>query len=61
MLYLKRLIFSHNKNLNKGDFLVDDRTKNGAGEFEGMHIHFGSVKFPDWGFVRSYLLNNLES
>ncbi len=25
----KRLILSHHKNLNKGDFLIDNRTKNG--------------------------------
>ena len=51
----KRLILSHHKNLNRGHFLVDDRTKNGAGEFEGEHIHFGSVKFPDWESVVRYL------
>lgn len=28
----KRLIISHHKNLNKGDFLIDDREKNGAKE-----------------------------
>ena len=26
----KRLILTYHKNLNKGDFLIDDRTKNGA-------------------------------
>lgn len=52
----KRLILSHNKNLNKGDYLIDDRTKNGAGEFEGEHIHFGTDKFPDWESVCDYLL-----
>ena len=36
----KRLILSHHKNLNSGDFLIDDRTKNGAGEFGGEHINF---------------------
>lgn len=30
----KRLILSHHKNLNHGDYLIDDRTANGAGEFE---------------------------
>lgn len=39
----KRLILSHHKNLNRGHFLVDDRTKHGAGEFEGMHIQFGTA------------------
>ncbi|MDG1728241.1 MAG: hypothetical protein P8K68_14665 [Algibacter sp.] len=38
----KRLILSHHKNLNKGDYLIDDRTKNGADRFEGEHIHFGT-------------------
>ena len=28
----KRLILSHNKHLNIGDYLIDDRTTNGAGE-----------------------------
>lgn len=51
----KRLILSHNKNLNAGDFLVDDRLKNGAAEFTGEHIHFGSENFPDWQAVTKYL------
>ena len=52
----KRLILTHHKNLNKGDYLIDDRTKNGAAEFEGEHIHFGAEKFPDWASVLSYLM-----
>jgi len=52
----KRLILSHNKQLNVGDFLVDDRTANGAGEFKGEHIHFLSEKFKNWNDVVSYLL-----
>ena len=51
----KRLILTHHKNLNRGDFLVDDRTKNGAGEFAGEHILFGSERFPDWPTVGKYL------
>lgn len=51
----KRLILSHHKNLNRGDFLVDDRTKHGAGEFEGMHIQFGTARFPDWPAVLPFL------
>ena len=51
----KRLILSHNKHLNMGDYLVDDRTKNGAGEFTGELIQFGSDKFPDWSSVLDYL------
>lgn len=53
----KRLILSHHKNLNQGDFLVDDRIKNGVDLFTGTHIHFGSEKFPDWTSVTNYLLH----
>lgn len=51
----KRLILSHHKNLNRGDFLIDDRTKNGVEYFEGEHIHFGTERFPDWLTVVQYL------
>jgi len=51
----KRLILSHHKNLNKGDFLIDDRDKNGVKLFAGEHIHFGKGKFPDWASVVEYL------
>jgi 5'(3')-deoxyribonucleotidase len=51
------LILSHHKNLNHGDYLIDDRTKNGAGEFKGELIQFGADKFPDWKSVCSYLLD----
>lgn len=52
----KRVILSHHKNLNQGDYLIDDRTANGAGKFNGEHIHFGTEKFPDWESVLKYLL-----
>lgn len=51
----KRLILSHHKNLNQGDYLIDDRLRNGADKFTGEHIHFGTEKFPDWNTVLSYL------
>jgi 5'-nucleotidase len=51
----KRLILSHNKQLNIGDYLIDDRTANGAGQFTGEHIHFGSERFPNWRTVLDYL------
>jgi len=54
----KRLIISHNKHLNIGDYLVDDRLANGADRFTGEHIHFGTDKFPDWKKVTEYLMNN---
>ena len=52
----KRLILSHHKNLNIGDYLIDDRLHNGAGQFGGEHLHFGTGRFKDWDAVVSYLL-----
>lgn len=52
----KRLILSHHKDLVLGDFLVDDRLKNGVERFRGEHLHFGTERFPDWASVRAYLL-----
>jgi 5'(3')-deoxyribonucleotidase len=57
-LAYKRLILSHNKNLNSGDYLIDDRTANGAGEFKGEHIHFLTKQFRGWDDVLSYLIPN---
>jgi len=53
----KRLILSHHKDLNRGDYLIDDREKNGASEFQGELILFGSAKYPDWESVMEYLEN----
>lgn len=55
----KRLIISHRKELNMGEFLIDDRpTKCGADKFTGTVIPFGpsNWKFPDWDSVLRYLL-----
>lgn len=52
----KRLILSHHKNLNRGDFLVDDRPNhNGAGTFEGEVVAFGHEGFETWPKVVEYL------
>jgi 5'(3')-deoxyribonucleotidase len=55
----KRLILSHNKHLNAGHYLVDDRSKNGAeafGKVPGQTwIHFGHEQFPSWAAVVEYL------
>lgn len=51
----KRLILTHHKDLNRGDFLIDDRTKNGASGFQGTHILFGSAQFPNWDAVLNYI------
>ena len=54
----KRLILSHHKNLNKGDYLIDDRKfHNGADKFEGELLHFGEGNpYPDWDAVIKYLI-----
>lgn len=44
----KRLILSHNKHLALGDYLIDDRTANGAGNFTGTHIYFGKNNTKNW-------------
>lgn len=53
----KRLIITHHKNLNTGDYLIDDREKNGAKDFSGELVLFGSHKFPDWNSVTNYLMS----
>lgn len=53
----KRLILTHHKNLNVGDYLIDDRTKNGADKFAGVHIHFGQPEWPDWETVTKFLMS----
>jgi len=70
----KRLIISHHKHLNVGDYLIDDRKHNGAGDFEewnksrgAKHIWFGSAHaksgrpgdFPDWDSVLKHLMPEL--
>ncbi len=50
----RRLILSHNKNLLKGDYLIDDRPNNGADKFKGELIKFGET-YKDWKQVINYL------
>lgn len=52
----RKLILTHNKHLNIGDFLVDDRTGRGADRFTGEHIHFGKPGFENWEVVERYLM-----
>lgn len=52
----KNVIFSHHKNLNIGDYLIDDSLCNGASDFTGEHIHIG-CEFPDWNSVIKYIFN----
>lgn len=53
----KRLILSHHKNLNIGDFLVDDRPLHrGVDKFAGEVVVFGEEPHKDWPAVTKYLL-----
>ena len=51
----KRLNLSHNKGLFRGDYLIDDRLKNGVEWFQGEHIHFGQPDFRTWLQTICYL------
>ena len=56
----KRLILTHNKQLNKGDYLIDDRRANGVSKFEGKHIYFGKGKYKEWMAVYKFLLKEVK-
>lgn len=49
----KRLTLTHHKELVKGNILIDDRTANGAGSFEGLHFQYGVGIFKTWDMVVS--------
>lgn len=53
--FYKRVITSHHKLLNIGDYLIDDREKAAKG-FTGTHIHFGTGQFLTWPAVVEFLL-----
>ena len=56
-LIRKRLILCHFKNYLIGDYLIDDRRHNGAENFQGEWLHFGSDKYPNWKSILEYLLD----
>ena len=60
-VFHKRMVITHRKDLCNGDYLIDDRGKNGTSEFAGEWIEFGSEKFPDWNSVLEYLNAKLQS
>lgn len=52
----KRLILAHRKELLKGDYLIDDRPfRNGTVLFDGVLVHFGGERFPDWASVMAFM------
>jgi len=54
----KKLILTHHKNQLMGDYLIDDRLKNGAANFKGEHIHIFQEQFPTWKSVLDHLLTS---
>jgi 5'-nucleotidase len=62
----QRLILTHHKHLNIGDYLIDAGIDRGVvggaspteNRFIGEHIHFGSKRFPNWRSVLQYLINS---
>jgi 5'-nucleotidase len=54
--FLEKTIFSGDKSLIMGDYLIDDQNNANQEKFVGEWIHFGSDKFPDWKSVKKYLL-----
>jgi 5'(3')-deoxyribonucleotidase len=63
-IFHKRMFITHRKDLLMGDYLIDDRLKNGAGEFSGKLLRFGNDwendnkpnEFPTWESILDYLL-----
>ncbi|WGE32381.1 hypothetical protein NYR60_01830 [Actinobacillus genomosp. 2] len=58
-VFYKRLILSHHKNLNAGEYLIDDRTANGAGYFKGTLLQFGK-EYANWQAITDYLLSEAK-
>ena len=63
-IFHKRLFTTHRKDLLMGDYLIDDRLKNGAGEFDGELLRFGfdwendnkPNVYPTWDSILKKLL-----
>ena len=63
-IFHKKMFITHRKDLLMGDYLIDDRLKNGAGEFSGELLRFGydwendnkPNEYPDLYSILDYLL-----
>jgi 5'-nucleotidase len=62
-LFKRKMVVTHRKDLLMGDYLIDDRTKNGAGEFRGELLRFGwsyeenkMNEYPTWESILKKLL-----
>jgi len=54
----KKMDLSFHKGHYMGHYLVDDRTKYGAGDFIGKHIMYGTEPFETWDKTYEFLLKN---
>jgi 5'-nucleotidase len=52
----KRMDLSFHKGHYLGHYLIDDRTKYGAGDFIGEHLQFGNSEYPNWDSILKKLL-----
>ena len=62
-LFEKQMVITHRKDLIYGDYLIDDRIANGAGEFKGELLRFGWSyeekklnEYPTWDTILEKLL-----
>ena len=63
-IFHKKIVTTHHKGHLLGDYLIDDRLKNGAGDFKGKLLRFGNDwendnkpnEFPTWKSILDYLL-----
>jgi 5'-nucleotidase len=62
-LFRKKMAVTHLKNMLIGDYLIDDRTANGAGGFNGELLRFGWAyetetwnEYPTWESILKKLL-----
>lgn len=61
-LFLKKMFITHRKDLLIGDYLIDDRLKNGAAEFRGELLSFGwAYEKNQWNEYKTWdnILNKL--
>lgn len=54
--FRKKMGLSFQKGHHLGHYLIDDRTKYGAGEFIGEHLQFGNSEYPNWDSILKKLL-----
>ena len=55
MSMVENLIITSRKDLNKGDFLIDDKARGkGQDQFEGKFIQYGSTAYPSWVEIKAY-------